>query len=128
MMNNQNSWITKELREVSTGDKRLNKRILKLGNDFSAHPSAPINQAGEDWASTKASYRLFDNAKITPTKIMNPHFEKTVTRALEFPYILVVQDTSVIDFSKHQKTKGIGSVGGQLKVKHKTQGLIMHSL
>jgi len=126
-MDLKNKWICKELEEVSLGDKRLNKRIIELASNISKGPGLPLNQVSDDWSAVKASYRLFDNNKITPDKILEPHIDKTVKRAQEYPYIFIIQDTSVVDFSTHQKTKGVGSVGGQTKVKHRTQGIIMHT-
>ena len=39
---------TKEFSGVSLGDKRLNKRFIKLADEFSKHPEFSINQASKD--------------------------------------------------------------------------------
>ena len=58
-------WTAYELSEISLGDKRLNWRLLDTASKLAARPSLSINQACDDWADTKAMYRLFANAKTT---------------------------------------------------------------
>jgi len=67
-------WLEYELSEVSLGDKRLNWRILDTAKKLAAKPGSPINQACDDWADTKASYRLLDNQKTTVEKIRHGSF------------------------------------------------------
>lgn len=121
------SWVSKEFSGIDLGDERLNKRLLKIAKNCSDNPSAPINQASDDWFDAKSSYRFFENDKITPSNILKPHFEQTALRAQKYPFVLAIQDTSVLDYSRHQKTKGLGNIGGQPNVHFKTQGLMMHA-
>lgn len=81
-MNNQ-EWLAEELSEVSLGDKRLNWRLLDTGVKLAAKPSVSINQACDDWADTKASYRLFANKKTTAEKILEPHYDLRLEPARE---------------------------------------------
>ena len=104
-------WIQKEIAQADFGDLRLNKRFEFLATELASKPSQPINQASTDWAAMKGAYRFFDNAKVTAQKIIEPHFLSTQLRAASYRRILVIQDTSVIDFTKHVKTTGLGSTG-----------------
>lgn len=58
-INKEQTWGEWEFEQVNLGDKRLNTRLKKLAENLSAVPEAPINQASEDWAATKAAYRFF---------------------------------------------------------------------
>lgn len=120
-------WIENEFKELSLGDNRLNERMKYVASSFAKSPSLPINQASDDWHATKASYRFFANNKVTPEKIIAPHLQKTLERALNYDYVYVVQDTTVIDYTRHQKTQGLGCIGGQLKAKYNTHGMVMHT-
>ena len=76
-MNENNSWIENELKAVNFGDKRLNERLINVASSMSKSPSLPLNQVADDWHALKASYRLFDNKKVTPEKIIKPHISNT---------------------------------------------------
>ena len=78
-LENEN-WTAYELREISLGDKRLNWRLLDSAAKLAAKPSVSINQACDDWADTKATYRLFANEKTTMEQILAPHQQRTKER------------------------------------------------
>jgi len=124
---NDVKWTNSEFEGASFADKRLNERLLNLAKSISKGPSLPLNQVSDDWASVKASYRFFDNEKVTPQKIIEPHINNTVRRCLGHKYILVIQDTTIINYTRHQKTKGLGKIGGKTNVKHPNHGIVMHS-
>ena len=89
-----NAWIKDELLSVSLGDKRLNWRLQDTAEKLASRPNVSINQACDDWADTKATYRLFDNPKTTAAKILWPHQERTKERMQGQKIVLAVQDTS----------------------------------
>ncbi len=111
-MSNCRSWASSEFSQLSLGDVRLNNRMIDIAASMSNAPSLPLNQVSDDWKAVKASYRFFENIKVTSSKIIAPHIVNTVKRAKSYDFIYVVQDTSVIDFSRHQKTTGLGEIGG----------------
>jgi hypothetical protein len=76
----ESSWTAKEFAGIDLGDRRLDARLLALSGDLAAQPQAPINQACQDWAATKAAYRLFDNEKAQPDRILSPHQQRTRER------------------------------------------------
>jgi len=121
---NEQEWIKEELEDVSLGDKRLNWRLRETGAKLAAQPGASINQACDDWADTKASYRLFDNKKTTAAKILSPHYERTRERASGQKRVFAIQDTSYLNYSHHPHKKGLGPIGNQ---KQHLSGLVMHS-
>ena len=102
------SWIEEELSCAQFNDKRLNKRFLKVATELAESPSDSIHSASIDWASTKAAYRFFDNEQVESKKILEPHFEATRLRSANYERIIVAQDTTYIDYTKHKKTEGLG--------------------
>jgi IS4 transposase len=120
------SWIDAELLSADFNELRLNKRFKILATELSQQPSLPINQASSDWAAAKAAYRFFKNEKVDYEKIIQPHILNTALRIQGRKRVVVVQDSSSIDFSTHHKTRGLGmmhkfSDGGELK------GLMLHA-
>jgi Transposase DNA-binding len=118
-------WTAYELSEVSLGDKRLNWRLLDTASKLAAHASVSINQACEDWADTKATYRLFANEKTTAAKILAPHQERTKARMSGYEWCLAIQDTSLLDYSHHPSKEGMGPIG---TTQQTLQGMVMHSV
>jgi hypothetical protein len=45
-------WAVVEFADVELNDARLNRRCQELATALGQQPSAPINQACEDWADT----------------------------------------------------------------------------
>jgi hypothetical protein len=93
--------IEKELEGIDLGDKRLNRRSKTILESLAANPQASINSACEGWGDTLAAYRFFNNASIEPQQILQPHVEATERRIREHPVVLLVQDTTELDFSPH---------------------------
>lgn len=93
--------IGDELAGIDVGDQRLNRRSVKVIEALSVDPAASINGSFEKWSDTLAAYRLFDNPHVTPEAILEPHYQATLARIAEEPVVLIVQDTTELDFTKH---------------------------
>lgn len=129
MSNLSLEWIQHELSKADFNDQRLNKRFLKLASELAERPANSIHHASLDWASTKAAYRFFDNANVTPEKILSPHVAATAVRSSGYNKVIIAEDTCYIDFSKHSKTDGLGtsfvSHGKNIKGICSHSGLVM---
>lgn len=121
VVKNSNGWLNEEFSEIEFGDKRLKVRFLKIAEQFSKKSEAPINQACEDWADTKAAYRFFNNQKVSSEKIISEHCKRTKIRAEYLDTILAIQDTCYISYNNHPKTTGLCQIRGNVK------GLVMHT-
>jgi hypothetical protein len=93
--------IADELLGIDLGDKRLNKRSIQVIEALAANPEASINASCGGWSDTLAAYRFFDNEAVTPEQIMLPHAEATQRRMREHPVVLIVQDTTELDYTPH---------------------------
>jgi hypothetical protein len=118
----ENDWALKEFSDVNLGDKRLNKRLLKVTQDINSRPSNPINQCSDDWGSTKGAYRLFSNEKVTVEKIFSPHITNTQKRMQTYSRVLVVQDTTTINYTSHSALPELGNIGNDY-----TFGFMQHN-
>jgi hypothetical protein len=90
------------------GDARLNKRLMKMVEDFSAQPESSVPQACEDWAATKGAYGFWDNARVKPASIILAHQERTMERLCGQDTVIAIQDTTDLDFTHHPSTRGLG--------------------
>lgn len=93
--------IAAEFEGIELGDQRLNKRSVMILEALASNPEASINASMENWGDTLAAYRFFRNENVLPEKILRPHCQATVRRMGDHPVVLIVQDTTEFDFTKH---------------------------
>ena len=114
-------WSEREIVSAQLGDKRLNKRLQTIIEAFSAKPQASIPEAMGSWVQSKATYRFFDNPKVTSEKIIQAHRETTGVRSKRESVLLAIQDTSFVDYTDHPATKNLGFLSDENHT-----GLIIH--
>jgi hypothetical protein len=93
--------IGDELGGIDLGDKRLNQRSVKVLEALARDPQASINAAISGWGDTLAAYRFFDNDHVSPAAILAPHRQAALARMREHEVVLIVQDTTELDFTGH---------------------------
>jgi hypothetical protein len=116
--------VSNEFHDVPINDQRLIHRLILTAEILENQPGKSIPDACGNWATTKATYQLFANEKITPEVIFNSHRINTIERIRKYPMVLLIQDTSALDYTSHQKARGLGPY---TSFKY-TQGLLMHSV
>ncbi len=71
-----------------------------------------------------AAYRFFDNEKVGYEEVLAPHYESTLKRIAAQPLVLLIEDTSELDFTRpHEQVQGAGWLDGSSR-----RGVYMHSL
>ena len=116
-------WSVAEFCGLRLGDKRLERRMKRVAEQLAARLRAPIYGAAGDWAAAKAAYRLFDTEKVQAEKILAPHRKQTLKRSVTEEMILVIQDSTYLNFSEGKKGDDLGPIGDS---RSKAQGLILH--
>lgn len=109
------SWAADELRYADLGDKRLTKRLVRLTEKIAEKPQASLPEAMGRWAETKAAYRFFASEEYTAAEIRQAHALRTVERVKEAGAVLVIQDTTELDFTTHRATQGLGVLSHPLR-------------
>ena len=98
-----------EVRGAALGDQRLNKRLGKVIEQLGAKPNMSVPAATDGRAEMEAAYRFFDNDKVSPEKILEPHIEATRERISQAEVTLLVQDTTDLDLTRpQQQVRGAG--------------------
>ena len=115
-------WVMEEMGTVELGDVRLKKRLQIIVQRMFASPVASLKAACKGWAETIAAYRFFDNDNVTEAALLAPHQEATVQRVRTRERVLVIQDTTEIDYSSKKELEG----KGPLSVEER-QGFFAHS-
>lgn len=116
------SWAKEELKYADLGDRRRNRRGVKIVSDLAAHPHASIPEACGNWAATQGCYDLWGNPRVKASEIRAAHQSSTLERIKNQPIVLAIQDTTEFNFTHHPSKKGMGYLDSS-----KSRGLKVHS-
>jgi Transposase DNA-binding len=94
-------WIGDELRGCRFRDARHGKRLRTLLEQFSDRVGASIPFACQDWANTKAAYRLLSSDRVTEHAILAGHLAATRSRSRtgDAP-LLILHDTTTFTYNR----------------------------
>lgn len=115
-------WVTKELAEIDLGDKRLNKRVLKILDTASKQPQSSLNTMFHTRKEVQACYRFFSNDLVTESKIIEPHLQQTQERILQQPVVLCPSDSTSLNYTTRKTLKDSGYLSS-----NNAQGFFMHT-
>jgi hypothetical protein len=115
------SWIELEMETIDLGDRRLNQRSFNILEGLGLAPGRTIPQAFQAWGEIKATYNFLNNDSVSEEKILAPHLEKTIERIKEYPVVLLVSDTTDINYTTKQAMKG------KERLDNKQNGLWLHA-
>lgn len=113
-------WSEEELIHLQIGDKRLDQRVKKTIERMSASSNMSFPSCFKSRAELIAAYRLFDNEFVTPEKILEPHRKSVLERAKNHSVVLLINDTSSIDYTS-RKIDNLGMLE-----KTYTKGFFLH--
>lgn len=123
------SWIEAEFGGVQFGHQDAEKRLLRIVAAKAHNPSASYSECfAGNRHQLKAYYRFIASPRqaICPQGILQGHRQQTIGRMKEQKRVLVIQDTTDLNFSERLHCNGLGDVG-----KNQTgaisRGLKMHS-
>ena len=123
-VSNNRDWAQNEFGAVNFGDKRLNKRIIKIAEAFAKQPNASIPKAMGTWAETKATYNFFKNDRVDMEPMFESHLKTAIERIAEHKVVLCPQDTTYLNHTTHPQTEGLGTIGSSAK--NPALGIILH--
>jgi len=75
-------------------------------------PAASLPKAKLSWGNLKVAYRLLNKEEVTHQALQEKHWAQVLDIAKDQSGpVLFIQDGSVLDYSSHQATTGIGPIG-----------------
>ena len=101
-------WIDEEFGSLELGDKRLSARMKLILERLTQSPSCSIKSAFKGWKEVNAAYRFFNNQRVTVEVILKPHRASTLDRVTSHPQVLVIQDTTELDYTVQKSIQGMG--------------------
>lgn len=116
------AWARTEFGRAQLGDSRRTERLMQVATARAEAPAASLPAGFADKASLKGMYRFVENPHVEREQILASHYQATAERCAAEPVVLVVQDTTVVDFTHHPATQGLGVLNDPHH-----QGLLLHS-
>ena len=123
------SWAEHEFGGCKLGDERLTRRLVKIACDQAAQPNGSYAQAaGGHRHALKGYYRFLNTrrSELDVEKLLQSHRARTIRRMSQEPTVLIVQDSSDLNFSTRRQCRGLGQIGTN-QTGAKSRGLRLHS-
>lgn len=123
------TWARQEFGECELGDQRLTTRLVKMVSHKAAQPQGSYAQAsGGQRHGLKAYYRFLNNEReeLNLESLLETHRRQTVRRMKGESSVLIVQDTTDLNFSTRSQCDGLGQIGTN-QTGAKSGGLRLHT-
>ncbi len=112
------AWVVEETAAADLGDARLNQRLGIVLNRLGDKPGISIPAASKGWAEIQAAYRFFSNDKVSMEKILGAHEPATLERIRSHPVVLLVNDTTQLNYVVERKKAGFGTIRTQERTRY----------
>jgi hypothetical protein len=104
-------WAEYTFGSVHLGDQRRTERAVEIASAIAHHPAASLPAQMQDEAATEAAYRFLQMPDVTYEKLIGPHVAQTREEASKQQQVLLIQDTTEVDYQQHPTTTGLGPIG-----------------
>jgi len=104
-------WAEDTFGSVRLGDRRRTERAVEMACAIAHDPAASLPAQMQDEAATQAAYRFLQTPDVTYEKLIHPHVQQTREEAREPKQVLLIQDTTEVDYQRHPTTTGLGPIG-----------------
>ncbi len=101
-------WAQATFGEARLGDKRRTERVVRMATLMATQSDVSLPRMMKSKAELKAAYRLLETPDVTYEALMHPHLQQTQQQAGNHRRILLIQDTTDLNYSHHPKTTGLG--------------------
>ena len=104
-------WAQSEFGLAWLGDPRRTKRLVNIATHLAASPGGTLPQAFPHWAELKGAYRFFGQRGVSFDRILAPHLARTREVCRQPGEYLLIEDTTLLDYSRHPATEELGRIG-----------------
>jgi len=122
-------WVDEEISGAQMPDARLKARLGEIMRHLGKDVTNSIPSSFEDWAATKAAYRMLSNDRVDVQAIISGHLQATRRRVQQSEgQILVLHDTTSFTFDRLYP-EDVGFLGRLAGAEEETRicGMLMHA-
>jgi len=104
-------WAESTFGSVHLGDQRRTKRAVALAQASAHDPAGSLPAQMQDEAATHAAYRFLQTPDVTYEQLIRTHVQQTREAMGKPERVLLIQDTTEVDYQHHPTTTGLGPIG-----------------
>src|SRR6266480_6867816 len=104
-------WAEYTFGSVRLGHQARRERAVKMAQAIAHDPAASLPAQMQGEAALEGAYRFLQTSGVTYEKLIQPHVAQTRQAAREQPQVLLIQDTTEVDYQQHPTTTGLGPIG-----------------
>lgn len=116
-------WAEYTFSGVRLGDPRRHRRLLSMARAMATEPAASLPKQMQGLAELEAAYRFLHTPAVSYEALIAPHVQQTRQEAGEYQEVLLIQDTTELDYHHHPSTSGLGPIGNGSR-----QGFLLQSV
>jgi hypothetical protein len=100
--------VSQEFEGALLGDTRRSARLNRIVEALERQPSSGFPQALESAAELEGFYRFINNDGFNASAVFDPHRRATLQRAKEAKEVLIVHDTTAVEYKGENTREGLG--------------------
>jgi hypothetical protein len=104
------TWAESPFGPVVLGDVRRTRRLVASAAQIAQHPEYSFPQIF-DWNALRGFYGLCHRPEATLPTLQQPHWQLTRQAMAQQALVLILHDTTQLDFTSHSALQGTGPIG-----------------
>ncbi len=104
-------WAEETFGQVQLGHRSREERAVTMAAAMAADPGASLPKQMGSEADAHAAYRFLQSPGVSYEQLIGPHVQQTKAAMGEQECVLLIQDTTELDYQQHPTTTGLGPIG-----------------
>jgi hypothetical protein len=113
--------------QACLGDKRRTRRLVRAADAIMSHPGGTLPEKLKAWSELMGFYRLVRRPEVTHEAVMEPHRQRTLELMRQTKVVLLLHDTTELDYTSHQALEELGPVGNGRSGGRASNGYLCHN-
>ena len=105
------AWAEQTFGKVRLGHRSRSERAVQMATAIAADPAASLPKQMGSEAALHGAYRFLQTPQVSYEQLMRPHVEQTREAMGHHQQVLLIQDTTEVDYQHHPTTTGLGPIG-----------------
>jgi hypothetical protein len=111
MLLSPEAWAEETFGSVRLGDQRRSRRAVQMAARIAHEPAGSLPAQMREHAVLQGAYRVLQCPDVTYEQLIEPHLQQTRQAARKAQRVLLVQDTTEVDYQQYPTTSGLGPIG-----------------
>jgi transposase-like protein/transposase Tn5 family protein len=104
-------WAEQTFGAVRLGHRSRSERAVTMAAAIAADPMASLPKQMGSEAGLHGAYRFLQTPDVSYEQLIQPHVQQTREAMSQPERVLLIQDTTEVDYQQHPSTTGLGPIG-----------------